>query len=168
MMISKIIFIDIDGVLFPVKDHVTPGNANLLAKRPSGFLGGLRFSPEAVALVVRLTELSGAKLVLSSNWRRIWGAHADGLMRKLVAEGLYVELWHDDWYLPVLGLQPRKFDEITDWIDDHSPCRALIIDDDPILRGEMQVGIIVTDEYQGFGLQEYRAACEYFGIEVSA
>ncbi|GAK73416.1 hypothetical protein RRU01S_38_00200 [Agrobacterium rubi TR3 = NBRC 13261] len=168
-MTSKIIFIDIDGVLFPVKDHVTPGNAVLLAERQSGFLDGLRFKPEAVALVVKLAELSGAKLVLSSNWRRIWGSDADGLMRKLVAEGLPAELWHVDWYLPVLGLKPRKFDEIADWIGDHSPCRALIIDDDPILRGKIQnIGIVVTDEYHGFGFQDYRAACEYFGIEVSA
>lgn len=168
-MIRRIIFVDIDGVLLPLKDHATPGNAALLAQRPSGFLGDLRFSTDAVTLVVKLAEQSGAKLVLSSNWRWIWGADADALMRKLVAEGLSAELWHADWYLPVLGLQPRKFDEIADWIDDHSPCRALIIDDDPILRGKIQdIGIVVTEKYHGFGFQEYRAACEYFGIEVSA
>lgn len=166
-MISRIIFVDIDGVLLSLNDHTTPGNAALLAKRPSGFLSGLRFSPDAVALLVKVTELSGAKLVLSSNWRRIWGADADALMRKLVAEGLHADLWHDDWYLSVLGLQPRKFDEIADWIDDHSPCRALIIDNESILPRKMQnVGIVVTDELHGFGLQEQHAAFEYFGIKV--
>ena len=84
-MTEKVIFIDIDGVLLPLKEWKTPENAAILKTRPEGFMQHIRFNAEAVRLVVRLADLAGAKLVLSSNWRRTWGPDSDALMRKLVA-----------------------------------------------------------------------------------
>lgn len=167
-MTSKIIFVDIDGVLLPLKDWTTPENSPLLKTRPSGFMQHLRFNREAVTLLVRLADLAGAKLVLSSNWRITWGPDADAIMRKLVAEGLRADLWHEDWYLPVLGIGGRKFDEIADWISDHSPCRALIIDDEEYTGPRLPAGVagvIIVNEHEGYSFNEHPTACSFFGVE---
>lgn len=165
-MTENVIFIDIDGVLLPLKEWKTPENAAILKTRPEGFMQHIRFNAEAVRLVVRLADLSGAKLVLSSNWRRTWGPDSDALMRKLVAEGLREDLWHEDWFLPVLGLKPRKFDEIADWLDNHPPCRALVIDDEAYAGPPLPKpnGVIATDEREGYTASDDEAARGFFGV----
>ena len=58
----KIIFLDIDGVLNTV---------NNWGGRPIE----KRFSPECITALNRITEYTGAKIVISSSWRNIMGYH---------------------------------------------------------------------------------------------
>ena len=166
--IENIIFVDIDGVLLPLKDCRSPENAALLRSRPDGFMGQLRFSAEAVRLLVRLADLVDARLVLSSNWRRSWGPDCDALMAKLVSEGLRPDLWHEDWFVSLWGLEPRKFDEVADWLDDHPDCKSLIVDDEvyrgPPLAAGMAV-VLEIDAEEGYSRPDHLLACEYFGVE---
>lgn len=169
-MTEKVIFIDIDGVLLSLEGCKSPENAALLKARPDGFMAHLCFDAEPVKLIVELADDAGAKLVLSSNWRRVWGGDGDALMTKLAAEGLREDLWHEDWYLPVLGLEPRKFDEIADWLNSHPPCFALVIDDEgyrgpPLIQG--MAGVIVTDESVGYTASDDEAARIFFGVQAS-
>lgn len=165
---ENIVFVDIDGVLLPLKDCRAPENAALLRSRPEGFMGQLRFSAEAVRLLVRLADLAEARLVLSSNWRRSWGPDSDTLMAKLVSEGLRQDLWHEDWFAPLFGLEPRKFDEIADWLDDHPSSKALIIDDEvyrgpPLAAGK--AAVLQINEEDGYSRPDHLLACEYFEVE---
>jgi len=165
---ENIVFVDIDGVLLPLKDCRAPENAALLRSRPEGFMGQLRFSAEAVRLLVRLADLAEARLVLSSNWRRSWGPDSDALMAKLVSEGLRQDLWHEDWFAPLFGLEPRKFDEIADWLDDHPSSKALIIDDEvyrgpPLVAGK--AAVLQINEEDGYSRPDHLLACEYFEVE---
>lgn len=167
--IENIIFVDIDGVLLTLKDCRSPENAALLRSRPDGFMGQLRFNAEAIRLLVRLADLADARLVLSSNWRRSWGPDSDTLMEKLVSEGLRQDLWHEDWFAPLLGLEPRKIDEIADWLDDHPSSKALVFDDElerrrpPLPAGKAVVLEINAEE--GYSRPDHLLACEYFGVE---
>lgn len=165
---ENIVFVDIDGVLLPLKDCRAPDNAELLRSRPVGFMGQLRFSAEAIRLLVRLADLAEARLVLSSNWRRSWGPDSDALMAKLVSEGLRQDLWHENWFAPLFGLEPRKFDEIADWLDDHPSSKALIIDDEvyrgpPLAAGK--AAVLQINEEDGYSRPDHLLACEYFEVE---
>ena len=166
-MTENIIFVDIDGVLLPLNECRIWKNAALLRSRSTGFMQHLRFNAEAVRLLVCLADLAEAKLVLSSNWRRSWGPDSDALMDKLVSEGLRRDLWHEDWFVPLFGLEPRKFDELADWLDDHPPCKALIIDDEeyrgpPLVAGS--AAVLQIDEKTGYTPADHKRACEFFGV----
>ena len=121
-------------------------------------------------MLVRLADLAQARLVLSSNWRRTWGPDSDALMKKLVSEGLRRNLWHRDWFVPLFGLEPRKYDELAEWLDDHAPCKALIIDDEyrgpPLAAGS--AAVLQIDENEGYTLPDHLAACGFFEVEDTA
>ena len=73
----KIVFLDIDGVLLPARARVLPQNlcrlgsivASVSANLPRRERYPIDF--DAVALVNRLCELSGARIVIHSDWRRV-------------------------------------------------------------------------------------------------
>lgn len=170
-MTDKVIFLDIDGVLLSLEGCKTPHNAALIKAQAEGFMAHLRFDAEAVRLIVDLADDAGAKLVLSSNWRRTWGGDGDALMAKLISEGLRGDLSHEDWYLPVLGLRPRKFDEIADWLDSHPPCFALIIDDDGYAGPPLILkltGVIETNKHVGYIASDDKASRKFFRVPVRA
>lgn len=116
----KILFLDIDGVLLSSKAWILPANASL---RHSGAHTKLReigekvvFDPCAVALVNRLCERTGARIVVHSNWRKTIGL--DLTRRKLVEQGIDESLFHENWACS-MRLSSEKEHEILWWLDDN-------------------------------------------------
>jgi len=100
----SVIFLDIDGVMLPGRAYALPENLRrqLLLGKP-GNTGDLLdrlpvdFDPVAVALVNRLAEISGARIVLHSDWRRHYDK--DVLFGHLVNQGLAADSIHVEWWL---------------------------------------------------------------------
>lgn len=68
---SKIIFLDIDGVLNTERQHDRCVNEGITPV--DGF--GYAFDPIAVANLKRIVEETGADIVISSSWK-LWGLDA--------------------------------------------------------------------------------------------
>lgn len=187
----NVVFLDIDGVLLSGRAWALPGN-NLDGVPKGGahvpimdVVKGVRFDPVAVALVNRLCERTGARLVVHSNWRRNVGLETTRL--KLVEQGIDGGHFHEDWACR-WKLSSDKGHDIHDWLQDHrlSPrpeephgnmsrkaeiewSRAnrdyglsyVVLDDERIEAiGHVQVAI---DEADGLGMAAYRHACGYLG-----
>ena len=112
----KIIFLDVDGVLFPARAAVLPANAGLgklpLAER----MERVTFDASAVELINRVASRTGAKIVVHSDWRKTLGL--EGTRAKLLQQGLDPGYLHDDWHTPV-GRLAEKAEEIESWLDHH-------------------------------------------------
>lgn len=168
-MTNTVIFVDIDGVLLPTKAWQMPENTPFLNARMADCAQRVRFWPEAISLLVRLADLSGAKLVLSSNWRRSWPHGRDALQQKLIAEGLRADLWHEDWFPEITGR--GKGAEIAEWIEYYRPDRALIIDDEGYQGPALAEGVAVvirpnTDE--GYDHADHWTICSHWGVDDPA
>lgn len=156
----NVIFIDIDGPLLPMRMWAAAENIRLLDERVIDRAPLLRFDPGCVGLLVRLCELSGAKLVLLSNWRRTWSLGFETLYAKMISEGLRADLWHDNWMLPVIG---TKGGELATWLSANRIDAGVLIDNEPIPTLE-PVQMITVGEEDGFGLPAYRQALAIFGV----
>lgn len=104
----KIIFLDIDGVLNSMQYII---RLNGLFDRPEN-----QMDPEAVVRLNRLTDATGAKLVISSTWRIPFlnEGNLDALSRMIRSYKITAE---------VVGMTPRKFtsnraQEISIWLHD--------------------------------------------------
>jgi len=174
-MQQRIIFIDIDGVLLPTRMWAASANMRVLTdKVPLGDRAPmLRFDPGAVGLLVRLCKLTGAKLVLASNWRMTWQHGVKALRAKLTSEGLGPEFWHDHWQ--ILETESRIELAYADWLDQQvMPTKALIINDKAVGSIVLQektiaqirpaIGEIRTHIDDGLGIAEYRAGLTFFGV----
>lgn len=172
---QRIIFIDIDGVLLPTRMWAAAENFRLLSKKvPVGERAPLlRFDPGSVGLLVRLCELSGAKLVLASNWRTTWQHGLEELRNKLTREGLESHLWHDHWHIS--ETEGRIEIAYAEWLDWRvTPIQALIINDKPTGPIELQeqkiaqigpeIGEITPHVDDGLGIPEYRACLKFFRV----
>lgn len=172
---QRIIFIDIDGVLLPTRMWAAAENFRLLSKKvPVGERAPLlRLDPGSVGLLVRLCELSGAKLVLASNWRMTWQHGLEELRNKLAREGLERHLWVDHWHIS--ETETRIETAYAEWLDWRvTPIQALIINDKPTGAIELQekkiaqigpkIGEITPHVDDGLGIPEYRAGLKFFGV----
>jgi len=155
----NVVFIDIDGPILPLRMWAAAENIRLLEEKVVDRSPHLRFDPGCVGLVVRLCDLSGARLVLASNWRRTWAHDLSELHAKLVAEGLRADLWHEDWMLPVFD---TKAAELVSWLAANQIEAGIFIDNEPISTPD-PVRMITVSEDDGFGLPDYRHALAVFG-----
>jgi hypothetical protein len=106
----KVVFLDFDGPIITLMSHVSP--------RVSG--KGAQAWPSCVAALNRITDATGAYIVVSSTWRaggfkktkqnlEEWGitgemisitpdlAHRGPVLWNSVARGLEIQKWIDDW-----------------------------------------------------------------------
>lgn len=181
------IFLDIDGVMLPGRAYALPENLRRqqLLGTP-GYTGDLLdrlpvdFDPVAVSLVNRLAVISGARIVLHSDWRRHYDR--DELRGHLLRQGLEARLFHDAWWLEAPFAQ-RKQEAILDWlagrgIDPGSEeCRFVVIDDDPVFSPAKDLACAETRRRLGYAekrhvrvdgeigltLADYRKALSLFG-----
>lgn len=162
---AGVIFFDIDGVLLSMRMWAAAGNLELLDAKPGERALHLRFDPGAVGLLNRLAELTGAKLVLHSTWRRTWPHDREALRLKLLREGLKQVHFHEDWCAPEIG---SKWHDVSAWLQDRPQDKALIIDDEPFAAAVppgVAIGQILPNAEDGFGIADYRAALKFFEVE---
>lgn len=166
---SRLIFIDIDGVLLSFRSWATAHNAPLWRLPVESRMKHLELDQTSIGLLVRLCDLARAKLVLTSTWRKTWPHDLEALHGRLIEQGLRRDLWHSEWMLPVIP-DGTKWQELAKWGGWSSDAVALIIDDElppddaPPALAEQAV-ILQADKFEGFGAYNYFDALEYFGVE---
>jgi hypothetical protein len=112
----KIIFLDVDGVLFSTRAAVLRANAGLGKLPIAERMERVTFDVAAVELINRAASRTGAKIVVHSDWRKTLGL--EGTRAKLLQQGLDPGYLDDDWHTPV-GRLAEKAEEIESWLDHH-------------------------------------------------
>lgn len=161
----KVIFLDVDGVLNSVRSMVA------LHRKDAGYRHDF-IDPIAVALINRLTDITGAKLVISSTHRKhIPDPLGNG--RCLVA----MQKYFDNFGITgkVIGYTPcsstgHRGTEINEWIcneREHSDelTHYVIIDDDSDMLESQMPFFVKTNAYEGFGYHNYKDTLRILGCE---
>jgi hypothetical protein len=133
----KVIFLDFDGPIIPRQSH-----DNHRGKMEKAW-------PSCVAALNRITDATGAKIVISSSWRYIGEENATILLRAWGVTGDVIGItttelesrWTPDnlvWQAVVRGV------EIQDWIDKNPKCESFVILDDDADMAHLEPRLILT------------------------
>ena len=133
----KVIFLDIDGVL-ATRSSISAWYAGPRDRSSGGNRGQL--DTVCTNLFLRLLELAGASVVISSSWRH---------------DRRNDKIWKDlfgDLYLGKTGSESGgRGVEIRKWLDTHSDIdTTVILDDEDSDMGDMIKFVVKTDMINGF------------------
>lgn len=125
-MTVPIVFLDIDGVLNSAEFHRE-------RHRRLGRLG--HFDPAAVERLNRLTDNTGAVLVISSSWRQYGEDYCRELLRQVGVKAKVIGVTPilDDGST-IMRSVPRG-QEIQAWLDEHPTEAYVILDDEDGMDG---------------------------------
>lgn len=162
---NRVIFIDAVSTLSGFRHQVTDKDRNYGELPDADEI--IRLDQSSVGLIARLCDITGSKLVLTSRCRETWSGGRRQLAESLIATGLRRDLWHPEWMIPA-GSSRCDWSLLSKWMSWSSVLEALIIAKEspplgapPVLA--RRAGILVTDEFDGFGGRDYFQALEYFG-----
>lgn len=151
----RVIFLDIDGVLCTMRSH-----------KAFGLRGGLErhFDPVAVKMLEKLCEETGAKIVLSSSWRK--DVDFESMTCVLMNAGFARVPWHSAWrtgdHSTKIGWgmthSPPRGEEIKAWLDANGNPDYVILDDNSDFLPEQMPYLVQTDSYDGFLWKDYQKA----------
>lgn len=157
---KSLIFLDIDGVMNSRRNYqeydaectkLGPDAQEGWLSRPMGPLAHLLFDKAAVECLNRVTRVTGAQVVLSSSWRRLYQRHWDQFLALAKRVGIEAEVIGstptDQIKLPVdtaldtvsgdlrrppLSHRQQRGDEIAYWLENsgEQEARVLVLDDD--------------------------------------
>ena len=141
----KAIFCDIDGVLNSVRTATAFGNYPWDVKEESLKM----FDHIAIALIRRACKECGAKIILSSTWRRSTGY-------KKMAKALD---------LPMIGSTPTHLDstrgeEIAAWLRSNTVDKYVILDDDSDMLEDQMPYFVKVCPYNGLSYDNYTKILE--------
>jgi hypothetical protein len=182
----KIVFLDIDGVLnsndWYVRRSTEVKMDDIAAQYPF-----YEFDPDAVKRLNRLTDLTGAKIVVSSTWRH--GRDVDQLKLLFSQVGITGEVIDRTPSMHISGKEsgytvPRGC-EIDKWLDDHDFQRInwskerqqeyldksqiqnyIILDDDSDMLYNQREHFIKCPHLTGFSRKELREAIKILNTSV--
>lgn len=144
----KIIFLDIDGVL---------NSYAFLKNIPDDSFG---IDNSRLPILKRIIDETGAKIVLSSSWRKNWSEKAE----KCTPLGLSLIKLFSEYGIEIFGKTPeidyfRRADEIKSVIESYSSELEsfVILDDIKLGWGDLSSNVVVTDERVGRGLENEHA-----------
>lgn len=171
---KRVVFLDIDGPLLPVRARALPENlrrlgsivASVSMNLPRSERFPVEFDAVAVALVNRLCELSDARIVIHSDWRRV--SKRNWLHQHLIAQGILPGHLHEHWFARMDGLSSTKAHDIHSWISKHRPESFVIIDDHPLDRfgvEPLSERLVLVDGTEGFLLRDYAKALDLLETE---
>lgn len=137
----KIVFLDIDGVLFDMSKN--------------------DFYPNAIALLDRLCLETGAMIVISSSWRIMYGL--EDTIKRLNVAGLKTEIidatpYEQEWHRNILITKPRG-EEILQWITQNPPVHQYVILDDRKIKGH-DGNFVQTDGFIGLTEKDINKSLE--------
>ena len=153
----KIIFLDFDGVLNTLDYQLELQNANKSCEDNFGSL----FSPVAMDNLYRIVRATGAKIVVISSWKEIYGL--EGLRQMWQERGYKGEIddvtrnvVSDEWLLNAdLSMldnfnfpHPKSLD-ISDYLKTHNVSNYVIIDDEPVASDEQKSHLFQTSCQKG-------------------
>lgn len=149
-MQTKVIFLDIDGVVCTRRVHV--------AYKDSGTWH--RPDPVAVRLLNRLCADTGAVVVISSSWRN---TDSRGDIEAMLRRGGFSGRFHDDWATPSL-VGGFRGDELAAWLAAHPETGAWVALDD---GRDFHPGqnLVLTHGENGFMYEHYKAARAFLGSD---
>ena len=138
---SKVIFLDIDGPMIPVRAQLIQQSA-----------GAARtFDPVAVSLLLDIISKSGAKLVISSTI----GVHGyEHCCDMLDRNGISPSNLHQDWITP-RKMSSYRIHEIVWWLDKHPEITHYVAIDDEQLDIDWVKFAVQCDAYEGFSFRNY-------------
>jgi hypothetical protein len=148
---SKVIFLDFDGVLLTDDQTQQQVNRSLTTQN---YLKTVSFDPTAVANVNRLIESTGAQLVLSTSWAdgNSFSSLANCLMRNRIDPG---NIWeYDDpsqgsWMTP-RSSNSNRAQEIATWLESHPEVSDWCAIDDRSEIDQLGSRAVKTDPRKGF------------------
>lgn len=151
---SKIIFLDIDGVICTHRGKASQGLRN-----HDDYL-----EPTACDLVFRLIEEFDAQVVISSTWRKNGEEYVREAFDSANQSGI-TEAFHFIWATPENG-KSRGY-EIQEWLykefDIKEPEAYLILDDDSDMLESQKPHLVLTNGYNGISFGDYLKARQILG-----
>jgi len=155
----KIIFLDIDGVInsedWFMSDR-NPGNLN-------GQEGDI--DPLCAERINKICQETGAKIVLSSDWRINWPHRIDRIEKGGINKGLIIDktpehMWIMSCCDELSGFTSRG-SEIDDWLSQHPECeRFVIIDDRTDFTEEQKLNFVHVNSMHGIDDIDVKFAIE--------
>ena len=145
---NKVIFLDIDGPMIPVKSYMLPGHTSSAART---------FDPCATAMLNRLLDQAGAQIVISSTHGQRGYDHCVELLR---INGVDPAALHEDWITP-RKMSSYRIHEINWWLDKHPETTHYVAIDDESLDVEWVANSVQCDGYEGFSFRNYLECCVY-------
>lgn len=159
----RVLFLDIDGVLNHTRtlDNCEPGR--------------IPADPQCVARVNKLLEQSGAKVVISSSWRKL--APYTELAPLLAREGLRADIigetpdlinnamWLTEWRTRTGSCYYERLErghEIRQYLADHPEIEEFVILDDGNDMGVLRPWLVLTDCTEGFEYRHIDLALQLF------
>lgn len=143
---SKVLFLDMDGVLCTTRSHYAYSRMALYR----------HLDPIGCRLVQRLCSETKAKLVLSSAWRAVYDFSA---MYTILCNGGFSELeFHSSWRTPDFNGLHSRGQEIKHWLNENGNPRYCILDDQTDMLPEQQPYFVLTDTRDGFLMSHYDKA----------
>jgi HAD domain in Swiss Army Knife RNA repair proteins len=141
----KAILVDIDGPMIPMRAYFLPQQTPIVSI----------FDPCAVSMLLRLVDISQAKLVVSSSW----GSQGyDRCMEVFTKNGIRPELFHKDWITP-RKMSSSRTQEIMMWLDRHPEVTHYVAIDDEGLDYEVLPCSVLCDAHEGFSWRNYLECC---------
>lgn len=149
---SKVLFVDIDGVLLP-------GRAYYLPTQTTPFV--TVFDPCAVAMLNKACKKQDRKIVIHSSWilTNFWQGGKDGpgdVHDHMISQGVDPSLFHEDCYCN--RDNPKRYDRIAEWLRKHPEVTDfLIVDDDEEPKGEERFKdqLILTNFNEGLTVRDF-------------
>lgn len=138
---SKVVFLDIDGPMIPVKAYMLPGQTT----------SATIFDPCATSLLLRILEASGAKIVISSTHGKRGKEH---IGRVFAQNGIDLSHLHNDWVTP-RKMSSARIHEIQWWLDAHPEVTHYVAIDDEQLDINWIPNSVQCDAYEGFSFRNY-------------
>ena len=145
---KKILFLDFDGVINSVRSATAFGGFPWNVKRESLKL----FDPVGIALIKKVCDKTGCKIVLSSTWRMCFTC-------KELSEALD---------LPIIDATPRLHKsrgyEIGEWLIKNKPEVFAIIDDDGDVLKKQLPFFVKTNNKNGVMFEDYLRLLEILHV----
>lgn len=150
----KVVFLDIDGVLCTPRACFAVGDKGIFSY----------LDPIACLLLKRLLVETGAKLVISSTWRKLHPGTSFDAILSAACPGLGTFVYYPfadeekrkDWRTK--DLPGQRGGEIQEWLDRHPEVTHFVILDDDSDMLHLKDKLVQTDAYDGLGFRDYRKA----------
>ena len=141
----KVIFLDIDGVLNYTQWYVSDRNSGNL----NGEEGDI--DPLCSNRINKICAETGAKIVLSSDWRINWPCCIDRIEKGGIEHGLIVDKTPEHMWAEHASKEYKSRGcEIDDWLSQHPECdRYVIIDDRKDFTEEQQPNFVHVNSMRG-------------------
>lgn len=148
---SKVIFLDVDGPMIPVRAYFLPNQT-----KPASV-----FDSCATAMLQRLIDDFGAKLVISSTWGRFGKERCEELLSK---NGIDPSHLHEDWITP-RKMSSARFHEIGWWLKEHPEVTHYVAIDDEELPIDWIASAVKCDAAEGFSLRNFKECKLLLGLD---